>query len=175
VFQGGHHFSPGEGGLAFLGVGLGILIGTLLSPINDKYYQRVMDRNHGVAPPETRLLLAIYGAALLPVSMFWFAWTTSPSIPWIVPVLSGIPFGLAILFVFIPVIAYLIDAYTLHAASALAANAVLRSLMGAAFPLFTDKVYNALGTQWAASIFAFLSLACAPLPFLFYVRPSLPV
>jgi hypothetical protein len=29
-------------------------------------------------------------------------------------------------------------------------------------------MYENLGTQWASSIPAFLSLACAPMPFLFY-------
>lgn len=36
---------------------------------------------------------------------------------------------------------YLIDAYTIFAASVLAANAVLRSMFGFAFPLFTKCVY----------------------------------
>jgi hypothetical protein len=34
-------------------------------------------------------------------------------------------------------------------------------------PLFTKRMYEDLGTQWASSIPAFLSLACAPMPFLF--------
>lgn len=63
---------------------------------------------------------------------------------------------------------YLIDAYTIFAASVLAANAVLRSLFGAAFPLFTSYMYADLGIHWASSIPAFLALACVPFPFLFY-------
>lgn len=54
------------------------------------------------------------------------------------------------------------------AASVLAANAVLRSLFGAAFPLFTNQMYEALGIHWAASIPAFLSLACIPFPIVFW-------
>jgi hypothetical protein len=45
---------------------------------------------------------------------------------------------------------------------------VLRSLFGAAFPLFTTYMYNSLGIHWASSIPAFLALACVPFPFLFY-------
>lgn len=63
---------------------------------------------------------------------------------------------------------YLIDAYTIYAASVLAANSVLRSLFGAAFPLFTTQMFHNLGIHWAASIPAFLALACAPFPFVFY-------
>ncbi|KAI4151228.1 MAG: hypothetical protein LQ340_003613, partial [Diploschistes diacapsis] len=63
---------------------------------------------------------------------------------------------------------YLIDAYTIYAASVLAANSVLRSLFGFAFPLFTNQMYTRLGIHWASSVPAFLALACVPAPFLFY-------
>lgn len=55
-----------------------------------------------------------------------------------------------------------------YAASVLAANSVLRSLFGTAFPLFTTRMYESLGNQWASSIPAFLVLLCLPFPFLFY-------
>lgn len=70
--------------------------------------------------------------------------------------------------IFLGIINYLIDAYTIFAASVLAANAVLRSLFGFAFPLFTTQMYNRLGIHWGSSIPAFLSLLCVPMPFLFY-------
>lgn len=63
---------------------------------------------------------------------------------------------------------YLVDAYLIYAASVLAANSVLRSLFGAAFPLFTTQMYEKLGINWASTLVAFLALACAPLPFLFF-------
>lgn len=67
---------------------------------------------------------------------------------------------------------YLIDSYTIYAASVLAANSVLRSAFGAIFPLFTTYMYNDLGIHWASSIPAFLALACVPFPFLFYTYGS---
>lgn len=63
---------------------------------------------------------------------------------------------------------YLIDSYVIYAASVLAASAVIRSLFGAAFPLFTTYMYKDLGIHWASSIPAFLSLACMPFPYLFW-------
>lgn len=54
------------------------------------------------------------------------------------------------------------------AASVLAANAVLRSCFGAAFPLFTTYMYRNLGIHWASSIPAFLALLCVPFPFVLY-------
>lgn len=53
--------------------------------------------------------------------------------------------------------------------SVLAANSVLRSLFGVAFPLFTTQMYHNLGVNWASTLVAFLSLACAPLPVLFWL------
>jgi hypothetical protein len=55
-----------------------------------------------------------------------------------------------------------------YAASVLAANSLLRSFFGTAFPLFTTQMYRNIGTRWASSIPAFLALGCLPFPFLFY-------
>lgn len=70
--------------------------------------------------------------------------------------------------IFLSTMGYLVDAYTIYAASVLAANSVLRSLFGAAFPLFTSKMYERLGVNWAAAIPGFLALACVPFPLIFY-------
>ena len=64
------------------------------------------------------------------------------------------------------------DTYLHLCASALAATIVLRSILAATFPLFTDQMFSKLGDQWGASVFAFLALLCTPLPFLFYVGSS---
>ncbi len=49
----------------------------------------------------------------------------------------------------------------------IAGSSILRSLFGAAFPLFTTPLYDALGIHWGSSIPAFLSLVFLPFPFLF--------
>lgn len=56
----------------------------------------------------------------------------------------------------------------IYAASAIAANTVLRSLFGATFPLFGLQMYNQLGLGWGNSLLAFISLAMCPIPLLFY-------
>lgn len=63
---------------------------------------------------------------------------------------------------------YLVDAFALHAASAIAANTVLRSLVGALLPLAGPKMYATLGLGWGNSLLGFISLAMLPIPFLFY-------
>ncbi|KZT28599.1 MFS general substrate transporter [Neolentinus lepideus HHB14362 ss-1] len=169
VFQQDRHFTPGTGGLAFLGVGVGNIIGTCLTPIQNRLYWRAMDRSpSGRAPPEARLYLMMGIAALLPISLFWFAWTSEPPVPWIVPVIAGAPFGCATAQIMLGVTAYLMDSYHIYFASAIAATVVLRSIGAFAFPLFCPTMYRNLGDQWACSIFAFLGLACTPLPYFFY-------
>ena len=77
------------------------------------------------------------------------------------------------LMVFSSVVAYLMDTYQTYTASAIAATVVLRSILGALFPLFTSGLFMRIGTRWGASVFAFLALACMPLPFILYVRAAM--
>ena len=67
-----------------------------------------------------------------------------------------------------PTQTYLVDAFTLHAASALAANTVLRSLIGALLPLAGQQMYDTLGLGWGNSLLAFISVAMCPIPWIFY-------
>ena len=58
----------------------------------------------------------------------------------------------------------MIDAYLFAAASALASNTVLRSVAGAAFPLFSSQMYDALNPRWASTLIGFVALAMIPIP-----------
>ncbi|XMA17383.1 hypothetical protein WAI453_010174 [Rhynchosporium graminicola] len=73
------------------------------------------------------------------------------------------------LLVFSGIFTFLVDAYPLYAASSLAANSFARSSFAAAFPLFGIQMYHTLGDQWATSLLAFLTLAMAPFPYIFFV------
>jgi hypothetical protein len=169
VFQQGRGWSSGIGGLAFLGVMVGMLAAVGYSVWDNKRYNKTIEASeNGIAPPEARLPPALVGSIAMPIGLFWFAWTNSPSIHWIVSIMAGAPFGFGMVLVFLSIMNYLIDSYLIYAASVLAANSVLRSLFGAAFPLFTTYMYADLGIHWASSIPAFLALACVPFPFLFY-------
>lgn len=169
VFQENRGWSEGIGGLAFLGIAVGMIIAVIGTIPDNKRYNRVAAKHGGMAPPEARLPPAIIGSVALPVGLFWFAWTNYPSIHWSVCIIGSAPFGFGMVLVFLSIMNYLIDSYTIYAASVLAANSVLRSLFGAVFPLFTTYMYNNLGIHWASSIPAFLALACVPFPYLFYM------
>ncbi|WVR06765.1 hypothetical protein IAU60_003800 [Kwoniella sp. DSM 27419] len=167
IYQEIRGWTVGQGGLAFLGMGLGLIIGNAINPLGNVWYRRATKPGRPT-PPEARLPLAMIAAVLCPVGLFWFAWTSAPPVHWIWSILACVPFGTSFILIFAAMVNYIIDSYTLHAASALAAQAVLRCLFGAAFPLFAVKMYRALGLHWAGTLVAFLALACSPMPFLFY-------
>ncbi|KAJ5327628.1 putative multiple drug resistance protein [Penicillium brevicompactum] len=168
VFQNIRGWSEGVGSLPFLAVMIGMMTAVGLNMYDNKRYVRIHKAHGGFAPPEARLPPTMWGGLAIPVGLFWFAWTNSESIPWIVSVLATAPFGFGMVLVFLGIMNYLIDSYTIYAASVLAANSIIRSCFGAAFPLFTTYMYENLGIHWASCIPAFLSLACAPFPFIFY-------
>lgn len=105
----------------------------------------------------------------MPIGLFWFAWTARSDIHWISPILSGLPFALGNLLIFMGAAGYLVDTYgALNGASSLAANGLLRYGFGAAFPLFTLQMYTALGVQWATSLLGFVSLGLLPIPWVLF-------
>ncbi|KAI9654329.1 MAG: hypothetical protein M1821_006645 [Bathelium mastoideum] len=171
VFQVARGWSQGIAGLPFVGVAIGVCLATLIAGVDSKRYVRLSaaaEAKGSAVEPEARLSTAMAGSVILPIGLFLFAWTTYPSVHWIVPIIGAVFFSCGLVMVFISLISYLIDSYTVYAASVMAANSLLRSLFGTAFPLFTTQMYKNLGNQWASSIPAFLVLGCLPFPFLFY-------
>ncbi|KAF2787847.1 MFS general substrate transporter [Melanomma pulvis-pyrius CBS 109.77] len=170
VYRLGYGWNEGVSGLPFIGVAIG-MVGALAYTIlydNNRYLNCIKKSPTGFAAPEDRLPPAMLGGIVLPIGLFWFAWTNYPSFPWAASVCAAIPFGFGMVLIFLSIMNYLIDAYTIFAASVLAGNGILRSLFGAAFPLFTMQMYSGLGVHWASTVPAFLALACLPFPFLLY-------
>lgn len=153
----------------YLGPALGFLLAVVtLIPFIDKIYNRLADTNDGEGKPEFRLPLANVGAVLLPISLFWFAWTVEIHVHWFPTLLSTFFFGAAQVSIFNTVQNYYIDSFENYAASAIAAGAFLRSVVGGVVPLFVPKMFDALGYGWGLSVFGFLSLALMPAPLVFY-------
>ncbi len=67
-----------------------------------------------------------------------------------------------------PIQTYLVDAFGIYAASAIAASTVLRSLIGALLPLAGRKMYQTLGLGWGNSLLAFIALAMCPILWVFF-------
>ncbi|THG98446.1 hypothetical protein EW145_g7423, partial [Phellinidium pouzarii] len=168
VFTEGHHFSAGASGLMFLPLfvgAAGAVVFYLL--LFDPRYERLIEvYKPNPVPPEYRLEVAIVGAPVFAISFFWFGWTSFPSISYWAPMLAGGGIGLSVVLIFLPLINYIIDSYLFLAASALAANTVVRSLFGAAFPLFATQMYDALNPRWASTLIGCVAVIMIPIPLL---------
>lgn len=115
VFEGQYGFNSGTAGLAYLGLGVGFLVGLFgTGATSDRVAKK---RAAGTAiKPEHRLPPLIFGVILVPIGLFWYGWTAQYKIHWIVPIIGTSFIGLGVLFVFMPIQSYLIDAYTIYAA-----------------------------------------------------------
>lgn len=132
IFQGQRHWSQGIAGLSYLGVMVGQFLAMIIYVFMETSYRKKITRDPSKQTPEARLEPAILGGVLLPVGLFWFAWTSYTSIHWAVSIVGSSLFGMGQVLLFISLTNYVIDAYTVFAASALAGNAILRAFFGAA-------------------------------------------
>ncbi|KAI5848516.1 benomyl/methotrexate resistance protein [Morchella snyderi] len=167
VFEGQYHFSTGTVGLAYIGLGVGSLTGLIISGIFSDRILIAKKKKYGVLKPEYRLIPMSYLAPCIPVGLFWYGWAAQAETHWIVPIIGTTFVGIGILSTFMCVTTYLVDAFTVYAASALAANTVLRSVLGGVLPLAGSRMYERLGLGWGNSLLAFIALAMCPMPVLF--------
>lgn len=170
-------FGLDQAGLTFLGLGVGCIIGCaviiiLNKTLVPKQIQRSKEKGQGgKIVPESRLYIAMAGSILIPVSLFWFAWTARPEVHWISPVIAEAFFGCGNLFIFMAATLYLTDTYgARYTASAMGANNLARYTVGCVFPLWVTYMFDGLGVGWATSLFGFISLLMTPIPWLFYLR-----
>ncbi|KAJ8062305.1 hypothetical protein OCU04_008852 [Sclerotinia nivalis] len=170
VFQQIHGFSGGVGGLPYFGMIIGMLIAGIYVASTQPSYNRKLAANNGIPIPEWRLPPVIAGGISFAAGLFWFGWSGyKADIHWIVPTLSGLLTGFGLLAIFLQSLNYLVDAYLMFAASAIAANTFLRSLAGAGFPLFSQYMFKALGINWAGTLLGCVAMVLVPIPVCFYI------
>jgi MFS transporter, DHA1 family, multidrug resistance protein len=87
---------------------------------------------------------------------------------WIVPTIAGALLATSLLLIFVGYLNYLVDTYLMYAASAIAANTIARSACGAAAPLFTNQMFDALGVGGGGSLIGGVAALLAIIPFTFY-------
>ncbi|RSL58130.1 hypothetical protein CEP54_007946 [Fusarium duplospermum] len=169
VFQGSYHWSIGITGIVYLSLLVGYMVGiSIFSALSDKTVIRMTKANNGVHEPEMRLPDCIYFAFIFPITFFWYGWSADKAVHWIVPVIGLVPFGIGIVGTWMPIQAYLIDAYAHYAASALAAFSVMRSVVAAFLPLAGPEMFESLGVGWGNSLLGFIAIALIPIPTIVY-------
>ncbi|USW49359.1 Putative major facilitator superfamily, MFS transporter superfamily [Septoria linicola] len=171
IFGGIYGFNSGQTGLTFLPIG----VGAMLAGFVYVYWERYLEKAKARCPPPmwsqqeeyVRLPIAVLGAPLFAISLFWLGWTARPDIHWIVPTLSALPFGIGFLLIFMALINYIVDAYEIYAASAMGAASCSRSIFGVVMPFAARPMYETLGVAWACSLLGFLSILMGIVPFAF--------
>ncbi|XTI96167.1 MFS general substrate transporter [Cenococcum geophilum] len=153
----------------FEGVGVGTIVGLLFVGIFSDGTLRKVIASGKATRPEDRLALFITvpSALSIPAGPFIYGWSTGKHVHWIVPEIGTAVVGFGMISLVMCIQTYLADAFTIHAASATAANAVPRSLLGALLPLCGLDMYNSLGLGWGNSLLAFIALGLAPVPWSF--------
>ncbi|CAG8311495.1 unnamed protein product [Penicillium salamii] len=168
VFQGIHGMNLGVGSLPFIGLIIGEFLAGAYILWDQRSYSKKLAANNNIPIPEWRLPPAILGGICFCVGLFWYGWTGwTKSIHWMAPTASGIMTGFGIYVIFLQCFNYLIDSYLTFAASVFAANTIIRSAVGAAFPLFSKQMFVNLGVQWAGTLLGCLALIMVPIPLAF--------
>lgn len=186
IFNRGGVYNQPEGisSLHYIALGVGI---TGCSQANartiDRIYAYFKNKNGGVGKPEFRVrkythphtshtqkrlptlthrslssASMVPGSIILPAGMFLAGWSAQAKLHWIVTDIGIALVGGGIILVFQNMQIYVVDTFTLHAASALAAVSCLRSLFGFAFPLFAPEMYAKLGFGKGNTILACLAI-----------------
>ncbi|CAI6093675.1 unnamed protein product [Clonostachys chloroleuca] len=170
VYETTYHFSQGATGLVFISIGVGALIGISgFGALSDRIQNLLIARNNGQPEPEFRLPPLIPGSFLIPIGLFWYGWSAQPHIHWIMPMIGLGWVGCGMIATILPIQAYLVDAFGEYAASAIAANTVVRSIVGAFLPLAGPSMYAKLGLGWGNSLLGLIALAMLPVPVVFYL------
>jgi hypothetical protein len=123
VLHGVYGCNAGITGLMFLAILVGNTVGTLAVrrdsfvhlPLITKViiisqaifyfvpkYNRLIDQYApNPVPPEARLPMTTVGGILFLLTFFWFGWTCYPRVSYWAPMLSGIPFGASLIFIYV--------------------------------------------------------------------------
>lgn len=132
----------------------------------DRFYMKLCRKNKGVGQPEFRLPLAVGGSLLLPISIALYGWIAQLRLPSPLLLLSVGALGISISLSNLPVLAYIVDAFGLYSASAIASVIVARCFVGALLPLAIWPLIGSLGYGWAFTILSAICLGMTPVPIL---------
>lgn len=124
---------------------------------------------NGEGRPEFRLPLLFVGMLLIPIGLFLFGWSAQARAHWVLPLLGAAIFSCGMQIAYVSIQVYTVDTFRTYAASALAANAVARGVVGCILTILGFKVFESLEYGWGSSLLAFVALAALPVPVILYI------
>ena len=154
--------------LTYLSMFIGSCCASVFHLILGKRYARMVRANRGNPLPEERLVPMMLAGWTMPAGLMVFAWSQKPEIHWAVPCVGMYLLGFGFYIIFQNCLNYLVDTYTKYSASAMGVNTFMRSLFAASFPLFANKMFAGMHTNWGNTMLALISLVMYAIPFIFY-------
>ncbi|KAF6802714.1 MFS multidrug transporter [Colletotrichum sojae] len=157
-----------DSSMSFFGILAGVLIACVVLGLHSVYHVGPVFARTKKHVPERRLPPMMLGSLLLPSGIFWFSWTSSPEIPALAQVFSGVFIGSGSILTFMTGVLYLTEVYLAHANSALAINNLIRSAFAAGFPYAGKTLIIRLGISVGGSILGAVCVALVPFPILLW-------
>ncbi|OIW22498.1 major facilitator superfamily transporter [Coniochaeta ligniaria NRRL 30616] len=169
ILEGLYGLSPAATGSAFMCFSVGSLLAIFLCEKTlDGIYVKLKDANNGKGQPEFRLPLMIVGAFTLPLAVAGYGWIAELRLPLPLLLVSVGFMGFTLLLAFLPLMAYVVDAFGLYSASALTSVIVIRCLCGTFLPLGSGPAIDAFGYGWGLTLFSAGALCLAPIPIVIF-------
>ncbi|KAK1139144.1 hypothetical protein N8T08_001267 [Aspergillus melleus] len=120
--------------------------------------------------PEVLLYWAMAGSSILmPVSLFWIAWTCYSDISIWSPIVASGVFGYALVCIFTTTYMYILFVYLQYAALALGFMTFARYVISGALSPASIKMHDNLGPHLSLTIVAAIAAVMAPVPYLLCV------
>ncbi|GJN89890.1 hypothetical protein Rhopal_002879-T1 [Rhodotorula paludigena] len=159
IYQGTYGQSIGIASTHFVALAIGFM---LASQVGARYldvlYRQLKAKEGGQGRPEFRLPLILPAAILLPLGLLLYGWGAEKALHWIVPDIGMGLIGFAMICIFQSTTSFILDVYTMHAASALATTIFFRSMCGCFFPWFAPYMYAGIGYGWGMTALALVTI-----------------
>jgi len=159
-------FSQTSSSLSFIALLIGLLLNVLPRIYENWLFNKFEAQGRSILP-ETKIRSFAIACPALAIGLWIFAWTVPPlvnGVPWAVSMIGLILIGFAANDFAYILFGYMTDAYGGYAASAVSSLSLSRTLVAAAFPLFTTQMYRGLGSNVASSILASVATLFALTP-----------
>lgn len=159
VYEGVYGQKPAVASLNYLPATIGVVfLSQVNPPLGNIIYRRLAARApDGRARPEFRVPLLFPATALAAAGLLWYGWSAQARLHVAMPNAGTVIFTIGTNGSFYCVNQYLIDAYAVHAASALGAATILRGVFGFVIPMFAPRMFTALGFGVGSSVLAALA------------------
>ncbi|CAO1616315.1 unnamed protein product [Sympodiomycopsis kandeliae] len=163
IFGEVHGFNMGQSTLPYLGINVNLWVLVLPGYLAYLAYyfdpRFVANMKRGIIRPEDRLILGIACSPLVVVALLWIGWTSRSDISYWSPLLALSLYLMPVFYLFQSILVYLPFTYPTQAASVLAANDFIRSIIAACFPLFARPLFEHEGLGNGYTILAGCSAA----------------